>query len=151
MKKIYMILIPILLLSLTGCFEKTKTLTCTRDNETTNNVLISSTVNVEYDGDKLINFKLETVTDLSKSNLLNDEFVDSLIRTSKDTSSKYEGKSGIEANYEKVDVGVKYTLKVVFDELKDEEIKDFDPKLYNKTMKLDELKSGYLKDWKCEG
>ena len=112
MKKIYMILIPVLLLTLTGCFEKTKTLVCTRDNETTNNVLISSTVNVEYDGDKLINFKLETVTDLSKSNLLNDDFVDSLIRTSKDTSSKYEGKSGIEANYEKVDVGVKYTLKV---------------------------------------
>ena len=145
-----MILIPVFILLLTGC-NKNKTLVCTRDNETTNNVLISSTVKVQYNDDKIIDFKLETTTDLSKTNLLNDEFVESLIKSSKDTTSKLENKDGISAVYEKVDVGVKYTLKVTYDELKEEDIKDLDPKLYNKTMKIEDLKTGYLKDWKCEG
>ena len=47
MKKIYIILIPVFILLLTGC-NKNKTLICTRDNETTNNVLIRSEVTVEY-------------------------------------------------------------------------------------------------------
>lgn len=149
MKKIYIILIPVLAIILTGC-KKTKTLVCTRDNETTNNVVISSKVNVEYNDDKLLTFKLETITDLSKTNLLNDEFVESLIRSSKETTKKLDGKNGISATYEKNDVGVKYTLTVNYEELKDEEITELDQKLYNKTMKVEDLKSGYLKDWTCE-
>ena len=140
MKKIYIILIPVLAIILTGC-KKTKTLVCTRDNETTNNVVISSKVNVEYNDDKLLTFKLETI---------NDEFVESLIRSSKETTKKLDGKTGISATYEKNDVGVKYTLTVNYEELKDEEITELDQKLYNKTMKVEDLKSGYLKDWTCE-
>ena len=149
MKKIYILLIPILVLALTGC-KKTKTLVCTRDNETTNNVLIRSEVKVEYNDDKIINFKLETITDLSKTNLLNDDFVESLIRSSKETTKKLDDKTGISATYEKDELGVKYILTVNFEELKDEEIKDLDQKLYNKTLKIDELKSGYLKEWTCK-
>ena len=149
MKKIYLIIIPVFILLLTGC-NKNKTLVCTRDNETTNNVVISSKVNVEYNDDKLLTFKLETITDLSKTNLLNDEFVESLIRSSKETTKKLDGKNGISAVYEKNDVGVKYTLTVNYEELKDEEINELDQKLYNKTMKVEDLKSGYLKDWTCE-
>ncbi len=149
MKKIYIILIPMFILLLTGC-SKTKTLTCTRDNETTNNVLIRSEVNIEYDDDKPVNFKLVTITDLSKTNLLNDEFVESLIRTSKDTTKHYEGKSGISAVYEKDDLGVKYTLTINYEELKEDEIKDLDQKIFNKELKIEDIKSGYLKDWTCK-
>lgn len=149
MKKIYIILIPIFILLLTGC-NKNKTLVCTRSNETTNDVLISSEATIEYNDEKLVSAKLETVTDLSKANLLNDEFVDALIRSSKETTKKLEDKSGITAVYDKVDVGVKYTLTIKYDELKDDELSDLDPKLYNKTMKIEDLKSGYLKDWTCK-
>lgn len=148
MKKIYIILIPVFIFLLTGC-NKNKTLVCTRNNETTNNVLISSEANIEYNDEKIINIKIETITDLSKTNLLNDEFVESLIRSSKETTKKLEDKSGITAVYEKTDVGVKYTLTVKYDELKDDELNDLDPKLYNKTIKIEDLKSGYLKDWTC--
>lgn len=149
MKKIYIFLIPIFILLLTGC-NKNKTLVCTRDNETTNNVLISSEAKVEYNDEKIINVKIETITDLSKTNLLNDEFIESLIRSSKETTKKLEEKSGITALYEKDKVGVKYTLTVNYDELKDNELDDVDPKLYNKTMKIEELKAGYFKDWTCK-
>ena len=149
MKKIYIILIPIFILLLTGC-NKNKTLVCTRSNETTNDVLISSEATIEYNDEKLVSAKLETVTDLSKANLLNDEFVDALIRSSKETTKKLEDKNGITAVYDKVDVGVKYTLTIKYDELKDDELSDLDPKLYNKTMKIEDLKSGYLKDWTCK-
>ena len=148
MKKIYIILIPVFIFLLTGC-NKNKTLVCTRNNETTNNVLISSEANIEYNDEKIINIKIETITDLSKTNLLNDEFIDSLIRSSKETTKKLEEKSGVTALYEKDKKGVKYTLTVNYDELKEDELNDVDPKLYNKTMKIEELKSGYFKDWTC--
>ena len=149
MKKIYILLIPIFILILTGC-GKNKTLVCTRDNETTNNVLIRSTVNVEYTDEKLVNFKLETITDLSKTDLLNDEFVESIIKSSSETTKKLSNIEGIDTKYEKVDVGVKYTLEVDYDELKEEDIKDLDQTLYKKDMKIEDLKEGYLKDWTCE-
>ena len=148
MKKIYIILIPIVILLLTG-FNKNKTMVCTRDNETTNNVLISSEAKVEYNEEKIVSVKIETITDLSKTNLLNDEFIESLIRSSKGTTKKLEEKSGVTALYEKDKKGVKYTLTVNYDELKEDELNDVDPKLYNKTMKIEELKSGYFKDWTC--
>ena len=149
MKKIYIFIIPILVLILTGC-NKNKTLVCTRDNETTNNVLIRSNVKVEYNDEKIVSFKLETITDLSKTDLLNDEFVESLIRSSKETTKKLEEANGITTLYEKDDLGVKYTLTVNYDELKDEEIKELDQKLYNKSLKIDDLRTGYLKDWTCK-
>ena len=149
MKKIYIILIPVFILLLTGC-NKNKTLVCTSDNETTNNVLISSEAKIEYNEEKIISVKIETITDLSKTNLLNDEFIDSLIRSSKETTKKLEEKSGVTALYEKNKVGVKYTLTVNYDELKEDELNDVDPKLYNKTMKIEDLKSGYFKDWTCK-
>ena len=98
----------------------------------------------------LLNIKIETITDLSKTNLLNDEFIDSLIRSSKETTKKKKKKSGVTALYEKDKKGVKYTLTVNYDELKEDELNDVDPKLYNKTMKIEELKSGYFKDWTCK-
>ena len=149
MKKIYILLIPIFILILTGCGNN-KTLVCTRDNETTNNVLIRSTVNVEYTDEKLVNFKLETITDLSKTDLLNDEFVESIIKSSSETTKKLSNIEGIDTKYEKVDVGVKYTLEVDYDELKEEDTKDLDQTLYKKDMKIEDLKEGYLKDWTCE-
>ncbi len=149
MKKIYILLIPIFILILTGC-GKNKTLVCTRDNETTNNVLIRSTVNVEYTDEKLVNFKLETITDLSKTDLLNDEFVESIIKSSSETTKKLSNINGIDTKYEKIDVGVKYTLEVDYDELKEEDTKDLDQTLYKKDMKIEDLKEGYLKDWTCE-
>lgn len=150
MKKIYMLLIPILLLSLTGCFNKNKELVCTRDNETTNSVLIRSTVNVEYTDEKLVSFKLETITDLSKTDLLNDDFIDSIIKSSSETTKKLGNIDGIDAKYEKIDVGVKYTLEIDYDELQESDTKDLDQTLYNKTMKIEDLKNGYLKDWTCK-
>ena len=33
---------------------------------------------------------------------------------------------------------------------KDEEIKELDQKLYNKSLKIDDLRTGYLKDWTCK-
>ena len=149
MKRIYIILIPIFIIILTGC-SKNKTLICTRDNETTNNVLIRSEVTVEYTDDKLISFKQEQITDLSKTDLLNDEFIDSIIKSSSQTTNKLNEKEGIETKYEKVDVGVKYTLTIDYDKLPDGELKDLDPKLYNKSFKIDDLKSGYLKEWTCK-
>lgn len=149
MKKIYMLLIPIFIIILTGC-GKNKTLVCTRDNETTNNVLIRSTANIEYTDEKLVSFKLETITDLSKTDLLNDEFVESIIKSSSETTKKLGSVDGISTNYEKVNVGVKYTLEVDYDKLKEEDTKDLDQTLYRKDMKLEDLKEGYLKDWTCE-
>ena len=149
MKKIYLIIIPVFILLLTGC-NKNKTLVCTRDNETTNNVLIRSNVNVAYNEEKLVSFELETITDLSKTNLLNDEFVESLIKSSKETTKRLEEAKGISTLYEKDNLGVKYTLKINYDELVEDEIKDFDQKLYNKTMKIEDIKNGYLKEWTCK-
>jgi hypothetical protein len=149
MKKIYLIIIPVFILLLTGC-NKNKTLVCTRDNETTNNVLIRSNVNVVYNEEKLVSFELETITDLSKTNLLNDEFVESLIKSSKETTKRLEEAKGITTLYEKDNLGVKYTLKINYDELVEDEIKDFDQKLYNKTMKIEDIKNGYLKEWTCK-
>ena len=149
MKKIYLIIIPVFILLLTGC-NKNKTLVCTRDNETTNNVLIRSNVNVVYNEEKLVSFELETITDLSKTNLLNDEFVESLIKSSKETTKRLEEAKGITTLYEKDNLGVKYTLKINYDELVEDEIKDFDQKLYNKTMKIEDIKNDYLKEWTCK-
>ena len=149
MKKIYLIIIPVFILLLTGC-NKNKTLVCTRDNETTNNVLIRSNVNVVYNEEKLVSFELETITDLSKTNLLNDEFVESLIKSSKETTKRLEEAKGITTLYEKDNLGVKYTLKINYDELVEDEIKDFDQKLYNKTMKIEDIKNGYLKELTCK-
>ena len=149
MKKLYLIIIPVFILLLTGC-NKNKTLVCTRDNETTNNVLIRSNVNVVYNEEKLVSFELETITDLSKTNLLNDEFVESLIKSSKETTKRLEEAKGITTLYEKDNLGVKYTLKINYDELVEDEIKDFDQKLYNKTMKIEDIKNGYLKEWTCK-
>ena len=149
MKKIYLIIIPVFILLLTGC-NKNKTLVCTRDNETTNNVLIRSNVNVVYNEEKLVSFELETITDLSKTNLLNDEFVESLIKSSKETTKRLEEAKGITTLYEKDNLGVKYTLKINYDELVEDEIKDFDQKLYNKTMKIENIKNGYLKELTCK-
>ena len=149
MKRIYMLLIPIFIIILTGC-GKTKTLVCTRDNETTNNVLIRSTVNVDYTDEKLVSFKLETITDLSKTDLLNDEFVESIIKSSSETTKKLGNIDGIDTKYEKVDVGVKYTLQIYYDKLSEEDIKDLDQTLYKKDMKIEDLKNGYLKEWTCK-
>ena len=149
MKKLYLIIIPVFILLLTGC-NKNKTLVCTRDNETTNNVLIRSNVNVVYNEEKLVSFELETITDLSKTNLLNDEFVESLIKSSKETTKRLEEAKGITTLYEKDNLGVKYTLKINDDELVEDEIKDFNQKLYNKTMKIEDIKNGYLKEWTCK-
>ncbi len=149
MKKIYIILIPVFIILLTGC-NKSKTLVCTRDNETTNKFLRSSKANEEYDYDKLISFKLEQITYLSITDLLNDDFIESIIKSSSQTTNKLNEIEGITTNYEKVDVGVKYTLTIDYDMLAEADTKNLDQKLYNKSLKIEDLKDGYLKEWTCK-
>ncbi len=140
-KNIYLSCLILGLFLFTGCGSKS--LSCTRENNYSDEMIMNQSLNVSFKKDKVNKLSMDMDVKLGESY---DSFKDSLIESVESEFSKYSDQSGINYKTTKNDNGFNFKVKVNFNKLSDEARKNLDIVNYENSydsVKLELEDSGY--------